>query len=87
MGNNGNKCRICLIRDMAGKEDILSYIKKTREMLSDEDRVSEKVYEERLDICTSCDNLISATCMKCGCYVEIRALAKNNHCPLKKNKW
>ncbi|MCR5099836.1 MAG: DUF6171 family protein [Butyrivibrio sp.] len=87
MDNNGNKCRICLIRDMAGKEDILSYINKTRDMLTDEDRVSNLVYEERLKKCTSCDNLLSATCMKCGCYVEIRALAQNNHCPLKKRKW
>ncbi len=87
METEGNKCRICLIRDMAGKDDIYSYIVKTRELLADEDRADDELYEDRLSICTSCKNLIEATCVKCGCYVEIRALARNNHCPLAKRKW
>ena len=78
------KCKICLIRDMAEKADIYEYVKKTRAMLSDADRAPDELYEERLDGCKECSSLLAGTCLKCGCYVEIRAALKSNGCPIKK---
>ncbi|MCR4791399.1 MAG: DUF6171 family protein [Lachnospiraceae bacterium] len=78
------KCKICLIRDMAEKADIYEYVKKTRAMLTDADRASDVLYESRLDICTGCDSLLAGTCRKCGCYVEIRAALKSSECPVKR---
>ena len=79
------KCKICLIRDMAEKADVYEYVKKTRAMLSEADSASDELYEQRLDVCRGCDSLLAGTCQKCGCYVEIRAAARASKCPV--NKW
>ena len=79
-----NSCKRCLLRDMAGNEDIKSQLEKTRSLMSDDEKASDEKYEKRLSQCKSCDNLLDATCLKCGCYVEIRALADGARCPAKK---
>ncbi len=85
MGDDiGNSCKQCLLRDMAGKEDVLAQVTKMRSLMKDDERVSGDVYEKRLSFCKKCENLLEATCLKCGCYVEIRALAKASRCPGKK---
>ena len=43
----------------------------------------EEVYENRLKICKECDDLVAGTCLKCGCYVELRAAVTRNKCPAK----
>ncbi|MCM1114451.1 MAG: DUF6171 family protein [Clostridium sp.] len=43
-------------------------------------KVSTELYEKRLSLCKACDNLIAGMCLKCGCYVEIRAVLKNKNC-------
>ena len=80
-----DKCKLCLIRDMAEKADIYEYVKKTRAMLPKSEKAPDELYEERLNICMGCDSLLSGTCLKCGCYVEIRAASKAAHCPV--SKW
>ena len=77
-----DKCKLCLIRDMAEKADIYEYVKKTRAMLPEGERASDELYEERLGVCMACDSLLSGTCRKCGCYVEIRAASKASGCPV-----
>lgn len=77
-------CKRCLLHEMAGKNDVIAQVEKTKELLSDDERATDKEYSERLELCKECDKLIDATCLKCGCYVEIRALSKNAHCPAKK---
>ncbi len=80
-----DKCKLCLIRDMAEKADIYEYVKKTRAMLPESEKATDELYEERLKHCTGCESLLSGTCLKCGCYVEIRAASKAAHCPI--SKW
>ena len=77
-------CKRCLLHEMAGKNDVIAQVEKTKELLSDDERTTDKEYSKRLKLCKECDKLIDATCLKCGCYVEIRALSKNAHCPAKK---
>ena len=76
-------CNHCLLRDMEGSEKEM--IEKYRDAIMPEDRVPEKTYEDRLSVCKQCDKLFSGTCNACGCYVELRALGINTHCP--KKKW
>ena len=78
---NNNECKMCLIREMdqAGID-----IEKYKSAIKMEDRVTENVYEERLSVCKQCQKLNAGTCFSCGCYVELRALGKTNHCPDKK---
>ena len=80
-----NNCKLCLVRDIAEKADIYEMVKRTRAMLSEADRASDELYEERLGVCTQCDSLLAGTCQKCGCYVEIRAAGKAAHCPV--SRW
>lgn len=79
-----NKCKRCLLSEIAGKEDVYAHVLRTRELLSPNEKASDALYDKRLGICGECDRLLDATCLKCGCYVEIRALKKDANCPLKK---
>ncbi len=79
-----NKCKRCFLYELAGKEDIYAHVQRTRALLADNEKASDQKYKERLGICRECDSLLEATCLKCGCYVEIRALKIDSRCPLKK---
>ncbi len=58
-------------------------IEKYREAIKKADRVSATEYERRLSICKECELLNAGTCGACGCYVELRAIAKAGRCPYK----
>ena len=79
----GRICRRCLTREMDQKayfENLHTYIKN----LDEELKVDEPLYEERLSVCKECDLLVNGMCRACGCYVELRAVMKNNSCPYEK---
>lgn len=77
-------CRKCLTRDLIGKdayfENLQEYIKELNVSL----KADEKLYEERLSICLSCDYLADGMCRACGCYVELRAAIARNRCSYEK---
>lgn len=86
MEENTRFCRRCLLRDTPEEESwksVHDYI----ERLPEEDKVSEEVYEERLNICRSCEMLLAGTCRMCGCFVEMRAAMKVRFCPGVPPKW
>ena len=81
------ECKKCLLYESA-EGDILNDIKEKIAKLPENDKVSETEYQNRLEFCKTCDNLISGVCMKCGCYVEFRAAFKKQKCPdVKGRKW
>lgn len=74
------QCKKCLLLESGEKvtyQEISDYLKT----LDKNDLVSEAEYERRITDCIKCDNLISGMCLKCGCYVEVRARLKNQDCP------
>lgn len=77
-------CRKCLLREMEGayRQNIEKYL----EVISKAERVSDEIYEERLETCKECEKLETATCEACGCYVEFRAAVEHSDCPYKKWK-
>ena len=81
-------CTRCLIREMLGEGESwkteMEMIGKYRDAVKMADRVEEEEYERRLAVCRGCEKLLAGTCSACGCYVELRAVAKNSHCPHKK---
>lgn len=77
-------CKKCLLREMA--EEDSKKIAMYQEAIKKADRVPEEEYEQRLAVCKSCDYLNAGTCGACGCYVELRAVAKAGRCPYKKWK-
>lgn len=84
---NLRECKRCLLYESA-QTDILESIKEKTKNLSSDEKCENEVYEERLEKCKQCDNLISGVCMKCGCYVEFRAAFKKQKCPdVSNRKW
>ena len=73
-------CRRCLLAELADQvtaETIQDYIS----VIDPELKVEEQVYWARLRECRNCEHLINATCDLCGCFVEVRAIRKNQRCP------
>ena len=81
------ECKKCLLRE-AAEADILESIKLRIDKLSDSEKADDELYQNRLNECRNCDNLRSGVCMKCGCYVELRAAFKKQKCPdVRAKKW
>lgn len=59
-------------------------IEQYKNAIKKEDATDRESYEKRLSLCKACDFLNAGTCLKCGCYVELRAAAKVGRCPDKK---
>lgn len=78
-------CRRCLIREMAGGEEIFRSLREYLENLDPEVKAAEELYEKRLSLCRECGLLLEGMCRSCGCYVELRAAIAKNICP--KRKW
>lgn len=82
-----HKCKKCLLLE-AGENKSFETVRDYISNLDDELKVDDDIYISRLTLCKNCDNLISGMCLKCGCYVEIRAILKDKDCPDYNNrKW
>lgn len=79
-------CIKCLLRDL-DEADININIEKYIQIIKTSERADDTLYEQRLALCRECDHLLSGSCLKCGCYVEIRAALKASHCPCVPSRW
>ena len=75
-------CRKCLMGQQA--EDHLALIEKNIRATPEKHRAAQEEYDRRVGICEECEKRNGATCMGCGCFVELRAIRKDSHCPYKK---
>ena len=79
-------CRRCLAKDMPDAsyfDNMYEYIRQ----LDPEIKAEDPLYEERLSFCKECDHLLNGMCRICGCFVEMRAANRKNHCPDIHEKW
>ncbi len=79
------KCKKCLLLEAGERvtySEIMLYVSTLDKVLL----VDKKLLDKRLSECKRCDNLISGMCLKCGCYVEVRARLKSADCPDENNK-
>lgn len=82
-----HKCKKCLLLE-AGENKSYQTVKDYLDNLDRSLIVDDEKYNERLTQCRNCDSLISGMCLKCGCYVEIRAALNNKNCPdFDNQKW
>ena len=84
--NKQNFCKRCLLEEL-GRKDLIKSLEELKAALPVEDRADEYEYTHRLNTCRVCEELNSGTCLKCGCYVEFRALKARMHCPHENKKW
>lgn len=81
------QCRRCLLLQ-AGDTVNYDLIQEHISRLSPDEKAGDEQYRQRLTMCSSCDELIDGTCLKCGCYVEFRAAFKKQHCPdMRRRYW
>ena len=73
------QCKKCLLQE-AGENNSYNQLMEYIASIDDSLKVSESVYNKRLSACRKCDMLISGMCLKCGCYVELRAALKDSKC-------
>ena len=83
---NFRKCRKCLVKDL-DDAGLAAEIKRCIEAIKPVQRTEDAKYAQRLAICMACPHLSAGTCLKCGCYVEIRAALKKNGCPDVPDRW
>lgn len=79
-------CIRCLLRDL-DKEESYQKFKLYLEQFDESIRTADEEYERRLQLCKRCECLREGICIKCGCYVEARALRKQAHCPHEDIRW
>lgn len=67
--------------------DKMKSVTKTVEKVMPDIVVDEKIREERLAICTSCEKFRTKTrtCKVCGCFMDIKTWMPRQKCPM--NKW
>ncbi len=73
-------CKKCLLLE-AGNRGAHEKIRELIDDIDDDLRANDLLYNKRISICQNCESLISGMCLKCGCYVELRAAYKNKSCP------
>ena len=79
-------CKHCLLKELTDSDyfqSVYHYISQ----LPQEQKTEELEYHHRLQHCQECDELINGMCSACGCFVEVRAAKKNQHCPGKSGAW
>lgn len=79
-------CTRCLL-EAAGRQDILTTIRECIRKIPEKQRTEPTEYAKRLTLCSDCEHISEGTCLKCGCYVELRAAKFDARCPLKLKKW
>ena len=78
--------RICRQCDILSElpEDVTDYAKKLYELLPKKEKADEALMQERIAVCRDCEKREGSTCLECGCYIEIRVMKRDAHCPVKK---
>jgi hypothetical protein len=78
-----NRCKLC---DILGNipRDVAPYAEKLYSMMPADEKADEALMKKRLEVCSSCDKKQDSTCLKCGCYIQVRVLSVNSRCPTKK---
>ncbi|MBQ8781290.1 MAG: hypothetical protein IJZ72_06440 [Oscillospiraceae bacterium] len=79
-------CKKCFLAEI-DHDGVYQSIKEMIAALPDENRADENEYRRRLDICGRCSQLNEGVCLKCGCFVELRAAKKDMGCPHEKHLW
>ena len=76
-------CKKCFLGVQAEQYSLM--IEKSKAAVPERDRCGDAEYGRRISLCEACEFFHAATCRACGCYVELRAIKNNSHCP--KKKW
>lgn len=87
-------CCLYLFKSVCNRMSIIDKIQQRKKQIVDElDNLTsnlvvvKEVYNERMNICKSCDSYLklSHQCRECGCIMNMKAKFRTSECPL--GKW
>lgn len=81
-----NYCRNCLFSDQE-KIEMQKSLEEYLSSLSPETKAGERLFEERLKLCTACPDQLDGLCRICGCFVQARAAKQQSYCPAVSRRW
>ena len=76
-------CVRCLLAEMEGVESLKAAVRKAIADIPENERAAPETAACRLKVCRECAYLDRATCMQCGCFVELRSAMARARCPMK----
>ena len=79
-------CKRCLLADMDASA-MYETVRRRIDQLPENQRADAETYSRRLEICRTCDALVSGLCSICGCFTELRAARAEQHCPHPAQFW
>lgn len=79
-------CKRCLLADI-DVDGLFKKVSELIELMPEDVKASEELYNQRLDICRRCESLQNGICRECGCFVELRAASKGGYCPSVYKYW
>ncbi len=79
-------CKRCLLSEI-DKDKYFENVYEYISLIPTEQKCSEELYRERLELCKNCDSLVNGMCSECGCFVEVRAVRKISRCPSAERRW
>ena len=79
-------CKRCLLADI-DVDGLYKKVSELIELMPEDVKADEKLYNSRLEICRRCSCLENGICRECGCFVELRAAARKNYCPSAYKYW
>jgi len=81
MSNTSSKriCKKCLLYEFSNG-DYFAHLYEYIENLDEDIKVDDEEYERRLNLCISCPEYFEGMCRVCGCFVELRAVIRENEC-------
>ena len=80
-------CKKCLLADMAAEQPLRKLMEEWLAAIPQEQKAAPDAYQERLGLCSQCDELMNGMCRLCGCYVELRAGKARMACPHRPPRW
>lgn len=84
---NKRHCKRCDIENATTPENIRAAVDRLKTLMPENEKCPEDMYIKRLESCAGCDRNSGGTCLECGCFVEIRALQIDFHCPGSGRNW
>lgn len=79
-------CKKCLLYD-SPEAQYFTHLYEYINNLDDNIKVDEIEYDRRLNVCLTCNDYLQGMCRVCGCFVELRAIIRENECASLDRKW
>lgn len=84
--NQKRLCKKCLLYD-SPQAKYFTHLYEYINNLEDDIKVDDTEYDKRLNTCITCNDYLQGMCRVCGCFVELRAIIRENECAAPNKKW